>query len=241
MLVDGCKGLEDRPPPTATADWDRVAFALQLVRDEYGEQMEVGDFPGIAALATILDGAVAALGVPATRPVLSQRARTVAGQPPGHEPPRTVAKTCTRLLSTSPAQAASPGARRPRPTFVGERPRMPSPAPPATARRTARCRRPPPTWSPRHRTERTLQTPYEIFNRITYGGAGTPMPSFSEALPESARWDIAFYLFADLWPPCAPTKPLPTLPAADLSYLSDRDLWEKYGWGSAACLRRNFR
>ena len=89
----------------------------------------------------------------------------------------------------------------------------------------------------------TLQTPYEIFNRITYGGAGTPMPSFAEALPESARWDIAFYLFADLWPPCTPRElpTLPALPAADLAYLSDRDLWEKYGWGSAACLRRDFR
>jgi mono/diheme cytochrome c family protein len=87
----------------------------------------------------------------------------------------------------------------------------------------------------------TLQTPYEIFNRITYGGAGTPMPSFAEALPEGARWDIAFYLFADLWPPCPPTKPLPILPAAELAYLSDRQLWEKYGWGAAPCLRRNFR
>ena len=86
----------------------------------------------------------------------------------------------------------------------------------------------------------TLQTPYEIFNRITYGGAGTPMPSFADALPESARWDIAFYLFADLWPPCTP-RDLPALPAADLAYLSDRDLWEKFGWGSAACLRRDFR
>ena len=86
----------------------------------------------------------------------------------------------------------------------------------------------------------TLQTPYEIFNRITYGGAGTPMPSFAEALPESARWDIAFYLFADLWPPCTP-RDLPALRAADLAYLSDRDLWEKFGWGSAACLRRDFR
>ena len=67
------------------------------------------------------------------------------------------------------------------------------------------------------------------------------MPSFAEALSEGARWDIAFYLFADLWPPCATARAMPTLPAAELAYLSDRDLWEKCGWGSAACLRRNFR
>ena len=66
------------------------------------------------------------------------------------------------------------------------------------------------------------------------------MPSFAEALPERTRWDIAFYLFAERWPPCA-RQPLPTLNASDLAYLSDFDLWQKYGWGSAPCLRRNFR
>ena len=59
------------------------------------------------------------------------------------------------------------------------------------------------------------------------------MPSFAETLPESARSDIAFYLFADLWPACTPARPLPILPASELAYLSDRDLWEKHGRGAA--------
>ena len=53
LLFDGCKA--PRPAVTRpTADWDKVAFALQLVRDEYGEQIEAGDSSGVTALATVL-------------------------------------------------------------------------------------------------------------------------------------------------------------------------------------------
>jgi high-affinity iron transporter len=242
MLVDGCRGgkpgLADRRP-----DWDRVAFALQLVRDEYGEQMEVGDVSGIGALAAVLDGAVAALGplTEDTRPVAGALGELRAHLQ-RHEPPRTVAKTCTRLLAEL-GKAGRLTRRPPRTPDLGRGAASYAvacapchgppngPLPPAAAHMIPQPPKP----------NGTLQTPYEIFNRITYGGAGTPMPSFAESLPEGARWDIAFYLFADLWPPCAPTKPLPTLRAAELAYLSDRDLWEKYGWGAAPCLRRNFR
>jgi high-affinity iron transporter len=242
LLVDGCKGGK-LGPADRRPDWDRVAFALQLVRDEYGEQMEVGDVSGIAALATVLDGAVAALGVPteATRPVANALGELRAGLL-RHEPPRTVAKTCARLLADL-AQAGRLTRRPPSPPDLRRGAGAYAvacapchgppngPLPPAAAHMIPQPPRP----------NGTLQTPYEIFNRITYGGAGTPMPSFAEALPETARWDISFYLFADLWPPCTPTRPLPTLPAADLAYLTDRDLWQKYGWGAAPCLRRNFR
>jgi len=242
LLVDGCKG-GNPAPADSRPDWDRVAFALQLIRDEYGEQMEVGDVSGIAALATVLDGAVSALGVSTdeTRTIARALGELRAGLL-RHEPPRTVAKTCTRLV----AELALGGHLTRRPPIPPDLRRGAAtyavacapchgptngPLPPAAAHMIPQPPRP----------NGTLQTPYEIFNRITYGGAGTPMPSFAETLPESARWEIAFYLFADLWPPCAPTRPLPKLSAADLAYLSDRDLWQKYGWGAAPCLRRNFR
>jgi high-affinity iron transporter len=76
---------------------------------------------------------------------------------------------------------------------------------------------------------------------VTYGGLGTAMPSFSETLSEDLRWDIAFYLFADRWPPCTAGRPLPQLPATELAHLSDYDLWRRFGWGTAPCLRRRFR
>jgi mono/diheme cytochrome c family protein len=241
LLFDGCQG-SNRGPSDGRPDWDRIAFALQLVRDEYGEQMEVGDVSGVAALATVLDSAVAALGAPTneTRPVATALGELRAGIL-GHLPPRTVSKTCARLLS----DLAKAGRLTRRPTTLPDLRRGAAtyvvacapchgppngPLPPAAAHML-----PPPT-----KPNATLQTPYEIFNRITYGGAGTAMPSFAETLSERARWDIAFYLFADLWPPCTP-RPLPTLSAGDLAYLSDRDLWQKYGWGAAPCLRRNFR
>jgi high-affinity iron transporter len=241
LLFEGCKA--SRPEVTRpTADWDKVAFALQLVRDEYGEQIEAGDFSGVAALTTVLDGAVAALGplTDETRPVASALEELRASLL-RHEPPRTAAKTCARLLTDlakagrlTRRPAIPPDLRRGAATYaVACAPchGPPSgPLPPAAAHMIPKPTKP----------NATLRTPYEIFNRITYGGAGTPMPSFAEALPESARWDIAFYLFADLWPPCTP-RDLPALSAADLAYLTDRDLWEKFGWGSAACLRRNFR
>jgi len=81
-------------------------------------------------------------------------------------------------------------------------------------------------------------TPYEMFNRVTYGGIETAMPSFAEGLTESERWDIVFYLFAERWPPC--TKPLPPMSARDLALLGDFELGNSFGYGAAACLRRDF-
>ncbi len=36
-------------------------------------------------------------------------------------------------------------------------------------------------------------TPQRVFSTSTWGVPGTAMPSFGEALPEAARWDVAFY------------------------------------------------
>jgi mono/diheme cytochrome c family protein len=81
-------------------------------------------------------------------------------------------------------------------------------------------------------------SPYEMFNRITYGGIETAMPSFEEGLTVPERWDVVFWLFAERWPPC--TKPLPPLRADQLALLGDFELGNQFGYGAASCLRRDF-
>jgi mono/diheme cytochrome c family protein len=81
-------------------------------------------------------------------------------------------------------------------------------------------------------------SPYEMFNRITYGGIETAMPSFEQGLSAPERWDVIFWLFAERWPPC--TKPLPPVRADQLAVLGDFELGNQFGYGAASCLRRDF-
>jgi high-affinity iron transporter len=160
---------------------------------------------GVPAPITVLDGAQA------TITGHDQRARWLQGALgrvrdalSGHAPPRTVA----RLAMGATGQLAAHGVRlstpRARPDLARGAalyqvacapchgpPRGPPPA--AAAHLVPRPPRP---------TESALD-PYELFNRIAYGGgAGTAMPAFAETLSERGRWDVAFYLLADRWPPC---------------------------------------
>ena len=247
VALAGCRASRT-PPPTAKPDWDRIAFALELVRDEYGEQTEGGDFSAVPALVNVLDGARGTLGAPTdeTRAVATALGELRASLL-GHGEARVVSRRSARLLT----DLAKSGHLLRRPPAVPDLHRgaaayavacLPCHGPPHGPIPPAAAHMVPPPSSPI--ASATLATPYELFNRVTYGGAGTPMPSFAETLPERTRWDIAFYLFAERWPPCPPRPlptPLPTLAASDLAYLSDFDLWKKFGWGSAPCLRRNFR
>jgi mono/diheme cytochrome c family protein len=222
-------------------DWDRAAFALEIARDEYPELSETGDFRDVPKLGMVLDDALAGLGAagPRTR-ALTDGLYDLRDRLFRHEPPRVVRNASARMLAT----LAASGAPLRRPTARPDLARgaatyglacvpchgPPSgPPPPAAANLV-----PPPT-----RPTESVLTPYELFNRITYGGAGTAMPSYAETLSTDRRWDVAFYLFAERWFPCAPAKPLPSLSAAELAHLTDEDLWRRYGWGSAACLRRS--
>jgi mono/diheme cytochrome c family protein len=82
-------------------------------------------------------------------------------------------------------------------------------------------------------------TPHEVFNRVTYGGIETGMPAFAEGLTEDERWSIVFHLFAARWPPCK--KPLPPITSDELALSGDFELGNKFGYGAAACLRRNYQ
>ena len=237
-----------RRPGTGAASLagaDRAAFALQLVRTEYREQTETGDFAGVPPLIAVIDGARLALAGPDERARwLDQALARVRDAVLARAPPRTVA----RMSTETTAQLAGHGIRLAAPRARPDLARGASlyqvacapchgpprgPPPPAAAHLVPQPPRP--TDSP--------QTPYELFNRTTYGGAGTPMPSFAETLSDADRWDIAFYLFADRWPACAESGSArwQPLPAAALAHMSDADIWRADGWGAAACLRRNFR
>ena len=77
-----------------------------------------------------------------------------------------------------------------------------------------------------------------MFNRVTFGGYETAMPSFEEGLAAGERWDLVFWLFAERWPPCV--RALPPLRADELALLGDFELGNQFGYGAAACLRRSF-
>jgi mono/diheme cytochrome c family protein len=230
------------PDAAARAGGDRAAFALQLVRTEYREQTETGDYAGVPTLIAVVDGArTAVTGDDDRARWLDATLARVGEALSKHVPARTVARMCTEAT----AQFAGHGIRLDTP---GTRPDLArgaslyqaacfpchgpprGPPPPAAAHLVPRPPRP---------TE-SAQTPYELFNRTTYGGAGTAMPSFAETLSDAERWDIAFYLFADRWPPCDSAR-WPPLAATALAHMSDADIWRSDGWGAAACLRRNYR
>ena len=224
------------------AAWDRVAFALQLVRQEYPELVEAGEFSRVPALVRVLDGAGAAL-----QRTPGERARSVfrdlaelRADVLRHAPPRTVAAKCRRFVvgligagAVAPRPPAVPDLQRGAATYqTGCAPCHGPPRGPPPAAVAQMIPQPPSATL-------GMSTPYELFNRITYGGADTPMPAFGDSLPADVRWDIAFWLFAARWPPCA--GQYPPLRSAELALLTDRDLWDRAGWGAAACQRRIFR
>jgi high-affinity iron transporter len=97
---------------------------------------------------------------------------------------------------------------------------------------TARLEPAPPDFL-NERFDRTL-SPAHVFNVLTFGIPGTPMPAFAP-LTERERWDLAFYVVAlrheaaETVSPCIPTRKLTfTFPAqpgpAELAGLSDVEL-----------------
>ncbi len=234
-----------RPVPGAPdrAGWDRAAFALQLVRTEYREQAENAESAGVPPPLAVIDGARTAVGVRDERARWLQGALAhVRDALSTHAPPRTVARMCTEAM----VQMAGRGIRLSTPAARPDLTRGASLYQVACVPCHGPPRGPPPAAAahlvpPPPRPTESAQTPYELFNRITFGGAGTPMPSFAETLSEGERWDIAFFLLADRWPPCAEESRWAPQPAATLAHMSDADIWRADGWGAAACLRRNFR
>ncbi|MFQ5708773.1 MAG: c-type cytochrome, partial [bacterium] len=68
-------------------------------------------------------------------------------------------------------------------------------------------------------------SPYQLFNAITYGVAGTAMPSHGQALTPIQRWDVAFYLLTlrKGFSPKSPAKKS-KISIRDLAISSNEDL-----------------
>jgi len=78
-------------------------------------------------------------------------------------------------------------------------------------------------------------SPFRVFEAITYGMAGTAMPSF-ELVPENDRWSLAFYVFTLRGGACA--GPRPQVSIEQLATTTDSVLAAEYGERNLPCLRR---
>ena len=236
----------ERLPPEDEAAWSRIVAALQQVAEEYHDALELedaeaarrrqgqlADFLGETSAAMARIGSSSA-DPEAKRQVDALRARVLGNDYRfGADCRAVVARILerTRLLRTprrkpdlangkrvfAQSCAACHGAEG---TGASNIASTMDPAPPNILH-------PQYNWSP-----------YEMFNRVTYGGVETAMPSFEEGLSAAERWDVVFFLFAERWPPCR--KPLPPIGADELALSGDFELGNKFGYGAAACLRREF-
>ncbi|MFL5451272.1 MAG: c-type cytochrome [Myxococcales bacterium] len=250
LVSSGCSRPAPPPPaPLSAADeasWNRVVAALQQVSEEYREALELGDPPAIqrrlAQLAGLLDhasGLLAAIGTPFAAGIDGQvkgiRERILGIDYKLGSDCGTIADRILAQVNLRRAPRAKPDLENGKRLFAQACAFCHGPDGTGPPPQVAKTFDPPPpdilhpdfNWSP-----------YEMFNRITYGGIETAMPSFEEGLAVQERWDVVFWLFAERWPPCP--KPLPPLRADQLALLGDYEVANQYGYGSASCLRRDF-
>jgi mono/diheme cytochrome c family protein len=237
-LFAACIVLRGRRAPEQEQDWSRVVAALQQIAEEYPEALEQPETapPRRLQLARLLDRVSAPIAEAEARAQLAEIRKSLLGtdydlgtkcreladriaerthlrRTPSHDPDLANGR---RAYAQACAACHGPDLAHPS-TAVGA-----ALQPPAMD-----------VWHPQYNW-----TPYEIYHRITYGGAETAMPSFEEGLSPEERWDIAFFLSAERWPPCS--KELPPISASELALLGDFDLSNRFGYAAAACLRRNF-
>jgi mono/diheme cytochrome c family protein len=223
----------------APADWNRVVAALQLVAEEHHETLEIADGEARRQrqeeLARLLDEVAPVVPSPdVRRQVEALRARLVGAD---YEVGPTARALIRQILEREPVQRtprAKPDLARGKRLYA--RSCAACHGPTATGDSAIGAALDPPARDILH--PRQNWSPYDMFNRVTYGGAQTAMPSFETGLTDLETWDIVFYLFAGRWPPC--TQRLPPLRADELAVLGDYELSKKSGYGAAACLRRKF-
>lgn len=224
------------PPP-----WGRVVAALQLVAEEYTEALELEDPEAMqrrrAQLAALLEETAPLVPDPALR----ERLQALRARADGTD--YQLSTDCRALIAAIVERTRLERTPRSKPDLARGR-RLYSQSCAAchggdgTGRSSpiAATMDPPP---PNIVHPQVNWSPYEMFNRVSWGGAETAMPAFDPGLSARDRWDIVFYLFAVRWPPCA-AKPPATLAADELALLGDFELGNRFGYGAAACLRREF-
>ena len=81
-------------------------------------------------------------------------------------------------------------------------------------------------------------TPFEAFNAVSLGVAGTSMPSFQQALSADDRWNVVAFIATLRLPPCQGTAPL--VGWEELFRTGDQELISRFGEQALACARRKF-
>ena len=225
------------PPRTRGLDWNRVIAALQLVGEEAVEAFELPEPERSRRqqqLSRLLAGAARPVPAGIRAEMESIRKRLLGLD---YE----VGTACRALIRTILGRVEVRRTPRARPDLArGKKLYLQACAachgPGATGDSALGATLAPPARDILH--PRQNWAPYDMYNRVTYGGAETAMPSFEDGLSELQRWDIVFYLFAQRWPPCE--KPLPPIAADELALLGDFELSNRFGYDAAACLRRAF-
>jgi high-affinity iron transporter len=99
--------------------------------------------------------------------------------------------------------------------------------------RSAAGQTPPPTSFREERMKKVA--PHQLYNAVSFGVAGTAMPSYEDAFSPAERWDVSFYLMTlrDDFSPREPSEPL-AVSVRDLATLSDEELSASRGLDSGA-------
>jgi mono/diheme cytochrome c family protein len=243
-LLFACACSQRAAPAVDGIAWARVVAALQQIGEEHHEALELEDHAArdrrLAQLAAFADATLASLPRDANAATVEKRLRALRARLLSVD--WAIATECQSIASE--ILAFAPVERTPQ--------RLPDLANGGAlfARNCAVCHnadgsgrapgvatlldpQPPNILHPS-----TNWTPFEMYNRVTFGGVETAMPSFAEGLAPAERWDIVFWLFAERWPPCK--RAFQPIAAAELATSGDFELGKKFGYGAAACLRREF-
>lgn len=230
-----------RLSPEDEAAWSRVVAALQQVAEEYTDSLELEDAKAARRrqdqLARFLEQTAAQL--PSADAEIRQRLDGIRARVLGTD--YVLGGACRAVVDRILERTHLPRVPLRKPDLAnGQRVFAQSCAPchgsDGTGRSPLAAGMDPPPPDILH--PQYNWSPYEMFNRVTYGGVETAMPSFEEGLTPAERWDVVFHLFAERWPPC--TRPLPPVGADELAGWGDFELGNKFGYGAAACLRRDF-
>jgi len=222
-----------------SASWNRVVAALQLIAEEHHETLELQDVEMRRLRQEQLARRLAEVAPLAPSPdvraeVAALRARLVGEDYEVGPTARTLIRKIFEEKAVRRAPPKKPDLARGRKLYLQSCAACHGAN--ATGDSPIGAQMDPPAGDILH--PRQNWTPYDMYNRVTYGGAETPMPAFDTGLTEMQRWDVVFHLFAARWPPC--DTPLPPLRADELAVLGDYELAKRFGYGAAACLRRRF-
>ena len=228
------------PPPGAeeVARADRLVALLGDIAEEYAEGGEMSPEAALAA-GELVHEARALAATLARLPGLADRVDRVGRGIRALDPPFEIQDACRAMiddiLRAAPARREplrAPDLERGRQVYAvacaGCHGAEGRPRPEVAAQMAA----PPPDLL----DSGTMNglSPRRVFDVVTYGMRGTPMPEFP-TLDERDRWSVAFYTMSLGRGPCP--RPSPAVAIEELVWSDDNALVARHGEEGASCLR----